>query len=319
MPKLSQRGVVHLIVLLILLAGIAGIVYLVTAGPLKIFPKASVSGPVNPTTSFSFFSDVPGIAVGNNIAVKVLVRSDIANTNLFNAKITFPADKLAVDRIDYAGTFVNNWVEQYFDNTAGTISLVGGVPNPGFDTDIVSSAGQMAVIHFTALKAGTASISFTDESAIFNNADNANILVSKESVALTITAATVSLPICPSGINCYGSDNVSNLDGTACQDKPLRCVSSDPYNKGITYCCDQPSSTPTISPSPFPVSSPVPGIGDGNGDGKINLVDLSILLSDFNKTTGFRQGIDLNGDGIVNTPDFILMRNLLIQRGVIRG
>lgn len=44
MPKLNQRGVVHLLLPLILIAGIIGGVYLITSGnPLKLFSKASNS------------------------------------------------------------------------------------------------------------------------------------------------------------------------------------------------------------------------------------------------------------------------------------
>lgn len=48
----DERGVVHLLVPLILLLGIVGGVYLVTAGPLKLFPKAvshPISGPIIPS------------------------------------------------------------------------------------------------------------------------------------------------------------------------------------------------------------------------------------------------------------------------------
>lgn len=49
----DQQGIVHILALLILLGGIIGGVSLVTAGPLKFFPKASsgsISGPINITT-----------------------------------------------------------------------------------------------------------------------------------------------------------------------------------------------------------------------------------------------------------------------------
>lgn len=75
------------------------------------------------------------------------------------------------------------------------------------------------------------------------------------------------------------------------------------------YCFEQASAA----------STPIPGTGDGNNDGKINLADMSVLLTDFNKEQGFRSAIDMNGDGKINTFDFSLMRNLLIQKGVIRG
>lgn len=66
-------------------------------------------------------------------------------------------------------------------------------------------------------------------------------------------------------------------------------------------------------------STSLPDKGDGNNDGKIDLVDLSILLTDFNKTNGLRKGIDMNGDGVINTFDFSLIRTLLIQKGLIKG
>lgn len=284
MPKLNQRGVIQLFVILILIAGLVAAVYLVQKTTF-FKPKASVSGPITSTTSFSFWSGSPGANVGDLMAVKILVRSDIAAANLFNAKITFPADTVAVDHIDYAGTFVNSWVEQYFDNSAGTISLVGGAPNPGFSTDISSSAGQMAVIYFRALNPGTATISFSDTSQIYSNVDNTDILVSKNPISLS-----------------FASGGVNPTPSQTTPPTPTPMPTAVP--------------TPAITPTSAPIAA---GTGDGNGDGKINLVDLSILLSDFNKTSGFRPGVDLNGDGRINTFDFSLMRTLLIQKGVVRG
>lgn len=55
MPKLiNQKGAIQFIGLLILLVGIFAAVYLVISGPLKLFPKASVSKPVGPETNFTF-------------------------------------------------------------------------------------------------------------------------------------------------------------------------------------------------------------------------------------------------------------------------
>ena len=66
-------------------------------------------------------------------------------------------------------------------------------------------------------------------------------------------------------------------------------------------------------------SSTQSGPGDGNGDGKVDLIDLSVLLSDFNKTGAFRKGIDMNSDGIVNSIDFRLLRIILVQNGIIKN
>ncbi len=278
MYKLGQRGAIQFIVLLILLAGIAGVVYLVTSGPLKIFPKASVSGPIGPQTGFLLSPLTNTYVVGAEVPVKILIRSDVSAANLFESKLKFDKDLLSVDRIDTSNTVVANWVEQYSDNNTGEISLVGGVPTPGFQSNTSGGPALMAVVYFKALKAGNAKITFTDSAAIYSNADNINILTVKDSLSLSIT--------------------------------------SEEYT---------PTPVPTIVPTPIatsvptPVVTPQPGTGDGNEDGRVNLADMSVLLSDFNKTSGYRLSIDLNGDGKINTFDFSLLRNLLIANKVIRG
>lgn len=276
MPKLNQQGVIHLLLPLILIAGIIGGVYLITNGnPLKLFSRASVSVPLNPITSFTLSPNSNDIKVGDTVGVKILVRSDITEANLFTAKIKYPKDFLQVVKVDYPNSFIKNWAErnhdQYLDNTYGEISLVGGVPNPGFKTTFGQAPASMAVIYFKALKTGSASISFSDDSAIYSNADNLNILTQKQPIHPTITSRSVSGPI----------------------DHPI------------------------VSPTPAPSAGP--GLGDGNKDGKINLVDLSVLLADFNKNNGIRTGIDMNGDGVINSFDFSLLKNVLIANKVIKG
>lgn len=279
MPRLNQRGVIHLLLPLILIAGIIAGVYLVTQGnPLKLFSKAGgggVSAPITAQTSFTLTpSTCPreGCMIGMEIPVTVLVRSDIDSTNLFVAKINFDKNLLSVSSIK-AGTedypsIITNWVERFSDNATGQISLVGGVAAPGYHTNnsqpAYTSTNGMATIFFKAKALGVANITFAGDSAIYRNSDNVNILGPKNNTTLTIV------------------------------DK--------------------------VTPSaPIPACTNTKGSGDGNGDGKVNLPDLSILLADFNKTSGFRKDIDLNGDCKINTIDFSLMKNLLIQNGVIKG
>lgn len=278
MPRLNQRGVIQFIVLLILAVGLVAGVYLVQQT--QIFkPKASVSGPVSPQTSFSLLTQLESYKVGDTIEVKLVVRSDIDAANLFAAKINYDPQFLQLGRVDVT-SFVTNWVEQYWGDP-DKISLVGGVPAPGFQSQTNSAPAKMASLYFTALKAGNTTISFDDTSAIYRNSDNLNILGIKNNATIKITSGAPSAPI--------------------------------------------PAPTTKPSPSPFPTSTPrpsatpIPGTGDGNKDGKINLADMSVLLTDFNKESGFRVNIDMNGDGKINTFDFALMRNLLIQRGVIKG
>lgn len=289
MPKLSEKGAIHLIVPLILLLGIVATVWLVRAGPLKIFPKAGggISGPISPVTLFAVTSQKSNYSVGEEVEVQLLVRSDIDAANLFVAKLQFPADLLEVVSINHPDRtyitnpyIIQNWIEKSFDNQTGTISLVGGVPNPGFQSDLSQPAPLMAEITFRTKAVGTATISFTDSSAIYKNADNMDILGIKT---------------------------------------PLQVVIGDSSFLPTPSLSPTPSTTPL--PSPLPSSSPLPtGLkGDGNRNSRIDLGDMSVLLSDFHKTGGFRSEIDMNADGTINTFDFSLLRSLLIEMGIIKG
>lgn len=57
--------------------------------------------------------------------------------------------------------------------------------------------------------------------------------------------------------------------------------------------------------------------GDANRDGKVDFVDMSILLSNWNKTTGFNDELDYNDDKVINTFDFAGLVQLLILGGLI--
>ncbi len=57
--------------------------------------------------------------------------------------------------------------------------------------------------------------------------------------------------------------------------------------------------------------------GDINQDGVINLQDLSIMLSNWNKNQNLIDAIDLNNDGVVNTIDFSTMLAILRAEGIL--
>ena len=142
MPKLGQKGVVQIAFVLILLAGIVAGVYLVQHT--QIFKPKAASVPIaTPQTSITVVSQLSSYKVGDTIETKVLVRSDIEPANLFNAKLQFNKDLIAVEKVDTSASFIKNWVEQSVDKNAGTISLVGGVPTPGFQTNVSSAPAPL--------------------------------------------------------------------------------------------------------------------------------------------------------------------------------
>ncbi len=360
MPK-NQKGFAHILLLILLLAGIALGVYLVQqktnllpkaflpgAQPPEIAPSTSLAliptlktqtldgssqeenvvqeGSVNIFQGLSSESAEPSTVrlsyyPGEEILVKLYAASDIDEANLFVAKIKFDKDLLEVQKINYDRTFINNWVEQNYDNSGGTISLVGGVPSPGYKTT-PGNPSLMATIIFKAKKIGSTTISFTDESVIYRNSDNQNILQIKVDSTISITEKPEE--VCVQVITPAKDPKTGECKEfpTPCDVpegwvKVDKCEAPPPSCEPRPACLD--ATPPCLMPEPpggwCPPSSIK--IGDGNKDGKINLVDMSVLLTYFNKT-GNLPPIDMNNDGVINTFDFSLMRKLLLELGVIK-
>lgn len=186
--KFDKKTVIGLIGLLVLLSAIPIGVYL--SQQRQIFkPKASeVNINAGPETSFTLDINKPSpIQIGDEIKISISAKSDLFTANLFAAKLHFPQDLIQVKKIEVApeGGFVKNWTETTFDNSNGTVSVVGGIPDPGYQSifdpanGLAYQGALMADVVFTAIATGSATISFDPESAIYQNSDNTNILNTK--------------------------------------------------------------------------------------------------------------------------------------------
>ena len=219
-------------------------------------------------------------------------------------------------------SFIKNWVEREFDNSEGTISIVGGVPTPGFQTETGADSAKMATIYFTAKAEGNAKISLTEESAIYRDSDNVNILQIKRDLMVNIVGAIPTegpIPTCQPRPGC--------LDSTP------RCLIPEPPGGWCPSPEPTPTPTPTCQPRPACLdttpaclipeppggwcSRPPFQKGDGNRDGKIDLIDLSVLLSNFNRGVSIPE-LDANGDGVINVFDFSALIKIFIANGIIK-
>jgi hypothetical protein len=122
---------------------------------------------------------------GDEFIVNVNIWSQIEEANLFVAKLSFDRTALEVVRIE-KGTTLTSWAEEFFDNQTGKISLVAGKPTPGLKTTEGNDA-LMAKIIFRAKKVGNIEIRVTNDSKIFSNRDNTNILKTLLSTQIAIT------------------------------------------------------------------------------------------------------------------------------------
>lgn len=407
----NQKGVIGLVlIVLILLAGVALGIYLISQKT-NLFPKASISAPLGPESSITLVADEnKSYNVGDNIPVTIAVRSDFDNFNLIKAHLSFPQDLLEVVSYTKDTTVIRNWVEEYFDSTSASFS--GGIPDPGYKTTAGNNALSFVTVTFRAKSPGSATINVDNDSAIYRNSDNQNVLAKKvgttlaigdsaqptptpnnlptktvnllpaagrytpgnsgtakiepisidpDSIGLTVkisgelnglkpsTVYKVYLCLIDSYLSCSTNatpinrtDSVGRVvytvnqfyirDPSAKQSYYVKvveqpepgpvpsnlCTTDKPCMEAIyqVFGTTSPTPTPTPTPSPTPASTPLPGTGDGNRDGKTDLIDMSVLLTLFNKSTA--NPVDMNGDGLINTFDFALLRQKLIDLRVIR-
>lgn len=197
----DRKTIVAVVGLLVLLISIPLAVYLIQQKqifkPRAFEPKGGQLAPLSgPETSFTLATSLDGgpnfVPLGQKVRVSVFARSDVDAANLFAAKLKFPANILEVEEIitQESSNVIKNWVEKISDNKAGTISLVGGVPAPGYKTTVGQPTGKVAEIVFGTKAVGDAYVDFDEGTAIYRNSDNSNILSIKREVDFRVLASS---------------------------------------------------------------------------------------------------------------------------------
>jgi hypothetical protein len=97
-PGSSQKGIAHLFLVILLVAGIGLGLYLVQ-NKTNLLPFAS-NELKTPETSFQLEANKPSVKAGEEFKINVLVRSDFDAANTFSALINYPSDKLEVVKIE---------------------------------------------------------------------------------------------------------------------------------------------------------------------------------------------------------------------------
>lgn len=161
----------------------------------------------------------------------------------------------------------------------GYLTISGTLPADTADNRI------LATLTFKAMKMGTADISFDKTSRLLST--GANILDSSSGAAVIIETPV----FCSSDNECAGGYYCDS------ENRPRYCAVNDcPDTQGI------------CRPKQLPKK------GDGNGDGKVDLADLSIVFSYFFKNN---PEIDFNSDGVINSLDYGYLISLLKLNGTI--
>src|SRR3989344_698760 len=183
----------------------------------------NVNDPASQKSASFSWQGSSSVTDGQQFTLNLMARSDVDAANLFAGKFFYPAQALEVVSIDTTGSFVTQWVEQFYDNTSGELSMIGGIPNPGFQT--TGSDALMATVTFRAKSAQTATITADTGIAIYRNSDNVDIYDAGQDPSFTLT---------------------------------INPITASPSPSSSATATPTPTPTPTPSPSPSPVVSPSP-------------------------------------------------------------
>lgn len=247
MPSFNQRGIAHLLLLVLLLAGIGLGVYLVGQRT-NILPHADepISGPIpdlnGSTDEMYSMSWRRESTDSGNLFVEIAVDSSREAANTFSTKLAFNPDKLQVVEIiidKSKGSILDQVDESYFDNNTGEIDITGGLPDPGFK----GRDGKIALLVFNVKQPGSTSINFGNGTSILSNETGTNILGSVVDATIPLDNLVIlddplrfcsSNSDCPRGYYCPISGCSPRVPGIAC----------DPVCTPITDCAPAPFCPP---------------------------------------------------------------------------
>jgi len=157
-----------------------------------------VSTPAAHAATLTFSPVTAAVQAGNIVSVKVLVNTDGADINTALATIQFPPDLLQVMSIDQSSSIFSLWAQNpTFSNSAGVVTFTGGLPTPGF----AGQNGQIISIIFRALKAGSASLIYSNASVLQNDGLGTDVLDATQSGTIVIKSTSQSQPTSPSVSN----------------------------------------------------------------------------------------------------------------------
>lgn len=113
--------------------------------------------------------------MGQPFYIDIEIKNPEKPVNIVQTDFTFNPDLLSVDHIDTEKSFATIFVKKDYSNEKGTVSIIGGLPNPGFMGD----KGLVARVYFVPKKTGDGQLSFLPSSKIFANDGIGSTLLAK--------------------------------------------------------------------------------------------------------------------------------------------
>ncbi len=179
-------------------------------------------------------------AVGSTFEVSILLNTQNQNINAVNVQLSFPPDKLQLVSPSTGNSIIGIYTTPpKYDNNAGRVEIVGGIPN-----GINVSSGLISKLTFRVKGIGTAGLRFSgDSQVLLNDGRGTNVLESTNGSVLKLELPPQQGPLVisethPDQESWYKNSNVS-----------LKWDVGLPVANGYSYMIsDNPTDVPDDTP-----------------------------------------------------------------------
>ena len=229
----------------------------------------------------------PTLGLNSNFTLNIKVNPGSEKVSAAELYLTFDKDKLQITSIESVTAFSAGVAPKTFlkdpvtDNSLGKASVIVGVlPEApvGSISDVVIIKGK------TKNVPGNALITIAQNSKAVAIGKDSNVIETYGQASLNITAPTNTPTPTPTP--------TVTPTGTP-----------TPTPTGTATSTATPTASPTASPTGSPTGSPSAKVGDVNGDGFVNLIDIGIVVDFYDMDVSLKPKADVNGDGSINLID----------------
>ena len=217
--------------------------------------------------------------LNSNFTLNIKVNPGSEKVSAAELYLTFDKDKLQITSIESVTAFSAGVAPKTFlkdpvtDNSLGKASVIVGVlPEApvGSISDVVIIKGK------TKNVPGNALITIAQNSKAVAIGKDSNVIETYGQASLNITAPTNTPTPTPTPTVTPTGTPTPTPTGTA---------------------------TSTATPTASPTGSPSAKVGDVNGDGMVNLIDIGIVVDFYDMDVSLKPKADVNGDGSINLID----------------
>ena len=191
---------------------------------------------------------------GSIFDVPIVINTKGGSINAIDLKINFDPKRLSIIRPSTGKSIIGLWVQPpSYDNTKGTVSIVGSIPG-----GITSDASIISALTFQAKAVGVAEVRINDSSSVLaNDGVGTTVILSSNRGIYTI------LPKPPGGLSVY-SDTHQFQDHWYNNNSPTLAWNKDPGVIGFSYTIDdKPNTVPDNKNSTTESAKSYENISDG--------------------------------------------------------